>query len=107
MSKTTINDFEHLIGSFKLPIERPILSEANTLKRIEYCKEHLYDKYTNVIFSDESKFELCRTTKKVSVIKGEETPDKPKPNPNYSVMIWGSICRKGTVALKFLSETLD
>lgn len=45
-----------LIGSYKLPKPKPILGERNMLKRFEYCNIHKNDKFTNVIFSDESKF---------------------------------------------------
>lgn len=59
------------------------------------------------MFTDESKFEICRTTQKVFVFKEEETPHKPKPNPNYSFMIWAAICKRGKVAFQFIDEKLN
>ena len=93
----TINRFEHEIGSFKLPKETPILSEINRLKRLEFCRNHYGDEFSNVIFTDESKFELCRTTRKVFVLNDEDNPSKPKPNPNYSFMIWAAISKRGKI----------
>ena len=108
ISISTIHRFEHEIGSFKLPIETPILSEINRLKRIEFYQSHLDDQFTNVVFTDESKFEVCRTTKKVFVFKEAETPTKPKPNPNYSFMIWAAIIsKKGKIGFKFVDERLN
>jgi len=56
ISRATINRFENEIGEFRTPIGRPILSEKNREARINYAKEHLEDKFSNVVFSDESTF---------------------------------------------------
>jgi hypothetical protein len=45
--------------------------------------------------------------KKVFVTYGKEIPIINKPNPNFSVMVWGAISRKGTMALKFVEGKLN
>jgi len=50
---------------------------------LELCKENINDKFCTVIFADEKKINLCRTTQKNFLfLKGEYTPIKPKTNPN-------------------------
>ncbi len=77
------------IGTYKLQHSIPILSKKNQEKRLEYAQVHKHDKFSNVIFSDESRFQLCSNTKKVFVLKESEIPQKPTPNPNFSVLVWG------------------
>ncbi|KAL4501529.1 hypothetical protein ABPG72_018580 [Tetrahymena utriculariae] len=89
ISKSTINNYEKEIGEFKYPQIVPILSEKNQQLRLEYCIDHQYDKFTNVIFSDESSFQVFRQTKKIFVMNGEYTQQIGKPNPNFSIMVWG------------------
>jgi hypothetical protein len=49
----------------------PILSEKNKEKRLQYCSIHKNDKFSNVIFSDESKFEIYTNSKKIFVSKDD------------------------------------
>ena len=76
-------------------------------KRIDYSVYHHNDKFTNVVFSDESRFQLFTNNKKVFVRKGDARPFVGKPNPNYSIMVWGAICRKGKVGFKILDSTMN
>ncbi len=101
ISISTISNFLSEIGSYKLPSNVPILRTKNKEKRLNYANYHLKDKFSNVIFSDESKFVLHRNTKKVFVIKGDINPVKQMPNPNYSIMVWGAISKKGKLHLHF------
>jgi transposase len=99
--------YEKEIGSFKYPIITPILSDNNKAKRLTFARKHRNDRFSNVLFTDESAFLVFRQTKKVFVMKGDNTPLIGRPNPNYSVMVWGAISRKGKLALKFLEENLN
>ncbi len=40
-----------------IPLERPQLTEKNKEARITYCKDHLNDRFSNVLFTDESIFQ--------------------------------------------------
>jgi len=107
VSLTTINEFEHTLGRFKVPKQKPILSERNKQKRLEYAILHQHDNFSNVIFTDESFFCLNRNTKKVFVFNGQEAPFSPWYNPDRGVMVWGGICRKGKIDLQFLEGSID
>jgi transposase len=106
VSTWAINQFEHSLGRFKVPKQKPILSEKNKLKRLEYAVLHQHDQFSNVIFTDESYFCLNRNTKKVFVFQGEEAPYNPWYNPDQCVMVWGGICRKGKIDIQFLKGSI-
>lgn len=107
IAKSTLSGHMSTIGSYKLPVNIPILSSKNKEKRLNYATYHSNDNFTNVIFSDESRFQICRNTKKVFVLKGDSQPTKFMPNPNYSVMVWGAISRKGKVSFAIVNETMN
>jgi len=68
---------------------------------------HQNDTFDNVIFSDESTFEIGNTPHKVFVLKGEKTPEKKIPQIKSKLMVWGAISKKGIVNLKFVDGTED
>lgn len=104
----TLNHFEHEVGRFKVPLQKPILSEKNRQKRLEYSLFHRDDFFSNVIFTDESYFSLNRNTKKVFIFYGEEELKfSPWHNPDEAVMIWGAICRRGKIGIQFLEGSID
>ena len=107
MTQQSISNYLSELGKYKLPQKVPILSLKNRAKRVEYAKFHLKDNFTNVIFSDESRFQVCANTRKVFVLKEHDTPQKPMNNPNYSVMIWGAISKKGKIAFTFIDGNMN
>jgi hypothetical protein len=73
---------------------------------MEYVKAHLEDKFSNVVFTDEYSIELFRNVQRVFVFKGETNPQKCKPNPNYTILVWGVISRRGKIAFEFIDGTI-
>ncbi len=102
VSRWTINQFQHDIGRFKVPLQKAILSEKNRAKRLEYALLHKDSTFSNIIFTDESYFSLNRNTKKVFVFHEEEASLVPWNNPDSTVMVWGAICRRGKIGLQFV-----
>ncbi len=107
IAQQTISTYLSQLGSYKIPQKVPILSEKNREKRLSYARFHLNDKFSNVIFSDESRFQVYSNTRKVFVFKGDDSPQKPMNNPNYSVMVWGAISKKGKINLTFVEGTMN
>ncbi len=105
VSQTTIS--KHLVnfGSYKIPQTVPLLSVKNREKRLDYAKFHKNDMFSNVVFSDESKFQVFSNTRKVFVFK-DHVQQKASINPNYSVMVWGAISKKGKIAFTFIDGTM-
>jgi len=83
------------IGSFRYPYVVPQLTEKMRVSRVEFAENHLNDRFSNVLFCNDSYFPLFRQTKIVFAFKDEELPRFAKPTSNEGVMFWGVISRKG------------
>ena len=78
----------------------PILSEDTQKQRRKYCKRHQGDKFNNVVFSDESNFQLAANKQVLWYRRGiDEVPHLKAPEKNLKIMIWGGISRKGQTPL--------
>ena len=69
IARQTISDFLKTKGKYQLQQPIPILSLKNQQKRLDYALFHKNDKFSNVIFSDESRFQLCTNTQRVFFLK--------------------------------------
>jgi len=106
VSVPTLYHFASEIGSWRKLELRAILSEKNRNKRLNYCKEHYEDKFSNVIFTDECSFCLTRNTMKVFVFRGDEVHTKLIGDNYTSIMIWGVVSRKGKIGYAIIRGTL-
>ena len=89
----------------KVAIRKPLLSQTNVSKRLEWCLAHRnwsLEQWKSVIFSDESSFSLFPTSGRVYVWRQpKEAFDSDCLQPTVkhgggSVMIWGAISWKST-----------
>lgn len=85
----------------KRPVARPSLTEVTTEARIKYCRDHAEDKFTNVLFIDESIVQM-NENKEIIWYKPD---DEPRPTfqqarTNHKFMIAGGISSKGKTSLK-------
>lgn len=81
--------------------KRIILSAKDKQKRVSWCKKHLKDTFSNVIFTDEKPFELYKRRRLSYAKIGQER--KPKPIVKYppKIQCWGGISREGKTQLAF------
>ena len=105
--RSTISRFLKDEGVYKNPISRPIISLKNKEKRLDYSKFHSNDIFPNIIFLDESYFELNRKTKKMFVFKGNLDNEINYYNPNHKIGVWGAISRKGKIGFTLLNSTVN
>ncbi|KAL4461776.1 hypothetical protein ABPG72_017977 [Tetrahymena utriculariae] len=113
ISSSTINRIRSDLGMYysKQASTLPI-SESARLQRLDYCKKHRNDKFTNVLFTDESNFQLFYN-KNFFWFQNEDSENKADlpTNPNLKIMIWGGISLKGKTAIKIYrldqKETVD
>ncbi|KAG0429426.1 Transposable element Tcb1 transposase [Dictyocoela muelleri] len=98
------------------PIKKPLLSKKNIKSRIEKAENFVFmsdDEIKNIIFSDESKFNLFYSDGRVSVWREPSTGLKPKnliPTVKYgggSVMVWGCFSYHGVGKLVFIDGIMD
>lgn len=84
-------------------------------RRLNWAKEHINwtnEEWNNVIFSDESRFELCVGNQRGRVIRNKSEAFEPnclKRTVKFpkSVMIWGCISSKGVGNFVFVSDRLN
>lgn len=65
------------------------------------CKQEILtgEQFEDVIFTDESRIEICRTSGKCFMQDGHAAPYQPKPKHPYAVLVWGGISMRGATDL--------
>jgi transposase len=107
ISYNPVNKYIKTLGGFVKPTMKPVVSQKNKEKRVEYCRQYRNFNMKNVLFTDESSFQLNSNTLKVFVKKGQARPRVNRYNPNYKIMVWGGISHYGKTALKIIEGTLN
>lgn len=98
----------------RTPRKKPFISAINKAKRLEFAKNFINKDenfWKNVVFSDESKFNLfgCDGKQKIWRKKNQELLDKNLvPTVKHgggSVMVWGCMSAAGVGKLVFIETT--
>lgn len=90
------------------PYKVPSLSSHAITKRMEYATYYLEDKFSNVVFSDESMFQL--SDNRHLYWWNPNTEERPVFEDNYNkskIMIWGGISRRGKTDIFFWKVSKD
>lgn len=96
--------------------KKPFISAKNIKKRLEYAQKYVVEPeeyWENVIFTDESKFNIFGTDGLVRVWRQPNTELNPKnlrPTVKHgggNVMVWGAFSANGTGNLTFIESTMD
>jgi DDE superfamily endonuclease len=72
-----------------------------------YCSEAGKIEHQNVLFTDESSFNLMRNTIKIFKFRGQPKPQQEKLPSNVSQMIWAAISRRGKSSIYFVDGWID
>ncbi|KAL4500774.1 hypothetical protein ABPG72_020008 [Tetrahymena utriculariae] len=115
ISSSSVNRARTEQGMYYSPQPNQLhISENTRQSRFFYCKQHRNDKFTNVLFTDESNFQLFYNKNSRWYTQDLENiiPTSTQPiNPNLKIMVWGGICLKGKTQLKIYrldqKETVD
>jgi len=100
----------------RVAAKKPLLRRQNIAKRLAFGKEHVHwsnDQWANVLFSDESKFEIFGSKRRLFIRRFDgERYQKYCLQPTVkhgggSVMVWGAISVKGAVPLKRIEGIMD
>lgn len=100
----------------RVPRKKPFLSERNILKRSDYAKKYVnkpIDFWKNVIFSDESKFNLFSSDGRRTVWRKPNSALEIKniiPTIKHgggSVLVWGCMSYSGVGNLHFIEDIMD
>jgi len=83
------------------PILLPPISPDIIQKRLEYCKLHKTDNFSNVFFSDEAMIQLQDNRTMIWKNANNLTPTINQLKKNTKIMIWTAISRKGKTKVRF------
>ncbi|CAF3787789.1 unnamed protein product [Rotaria magnacalcarata] len=117
ISESTVQRRAHEIGLFgRVARKKPYVNKINRIKRLKYAKEMLTKPlgfWDNIVWSDESKFNLFGSDGKIMVWRTRNEEFGPKctiPTVTYgggSVMVWGCFTKKGVGKLYVLDHIMD
>lgn len=100
----------------RVAAKKPLLRKQNVAKRLSFAKKHVKwskKQWAKVLFSDESKFKMFGTKRRVFVRrKKRERFDRNCVLPSIkhgggSIMVWGGISVKGALPLKRIEGIMD
>ena len=113
----TVRNRIHEIGLYgRVARKKPLVNKPNRAKRIQYAKtmiEKPFGYWKDVLWSDESKFNLFGSDGKIMVWRSKSEEFSPRctvPTVKYqggSVMAWGCFSRRGVGNLHFIEGTMD
>lgn len=86
------------------PRPRPELTARHKAARLAWCLENRNRDWSNVIITDESKFQFYSNVRKL-LCKKRKDAGKPKFGP--SRMVWGGIAMRGNTTLALIKGTVD
>lgn len=95
--------------------EKPLLTQKQKKKRLSWAKEHLNwtpRQWDSVIWSDESRFQLCVGSQKNRVVRRKSEAFKAqclKRSVKYpaSIMVWGCMSGRGVGQLHFAEGIIN
>lgn len=97
------------------PRKKPYISEVNRKKRLEFAKNYkgkTLDFWKNVIFSDESKFEIFKPKHVLTIWRKKNAAMEPQnilktvKHGGGNVMVWGCMSYNGVGNLQIIDEKM-
>ncbi|EXX61191.1 hypothetical protein RirG_173480 [Rhizophagus irregularis DAOM 197198w] len=89
----------------RLPKATPMLTEAHKIKRVEWARQHINDRWNKTLFTDETAFQLFRNTVE-RWYKGER-PVRRMPKDRTKIMAWGGFSAKGKTSLFCFKQIMN
>lgn len=99
-----------------VPRKKPYINKVNRIKRLDFAKRYIhkdYDFWKQVIFTDESKFNIITSNGIGKIWREKNSSLHPKnliPTVKHgggSVMVWGCFSAAGTGNLHFIDGIMD
>lgn len=100
----------------RVAAKKPLLRKQNLAKRMAFAKDHVNwtnEQWGQVLFSDESKFEIYGNKRRLFIRRFEGERYKKycwQPTVKHgggSIMVWGAISRKEALPLKKIEVKMD
>lgn len=86
-----------------------LIRHINKDKRLEWAQEQLdrQEQFEDVVFTDESRIEICRMSRRSFRKDGQPIPRQPKPKHPLSVLIWAGISKRGATNIVLFNGIMD
>lgn len=100
----------------RVSAKKPLLRKQNVAKRLAFAKIHVNwanEQWSQVLFSDESKFEIFGNQRRLFIrrFEGERYTkyclQQTVKHGGGSIMIWGAISTKGALPLQLIEGKMD
>ncbi|KAF2879245.1 hypothetical protein ILUMI_26932 [Ignelater luminosus] len=85
---------------------KPLLTDVQVKKRMEWARKNLNRDWDNVIFTDEASFWLSTSTKRVWCVKGKKLIQRTVKHPG-KIHVRGCFNRRGFGKLLIFKQNLD
>src|SRR5271169_1149627 len=107
LSRITVHRHLHHMGYKNvLPQSKPMLTEEQRIRRLEWAIAHRNDDWDQTIFCDETSIQLFRNTVR-RWTKNPQNEMKRVPKCRQKVMVWGAISFCGTIGLCLFKGIMD
>jgi len=108
ISARTVNRELNRIGYCSShPKTAPLLTPEQCERRVEWAIAHLRQNWKNVVFSDETTFQMFRNTMKAFHKVGTSVPYKGVPKHPAKVHVWGAFSARGTIGFHMFTQNMD
>src|SRR6266498_15768 len=106
-SRTVLNELYNL--KYHCTILKTILFLITIHKQrcVEWAMKHQDQNWKQVIFSDETTFQMFQNTQKVFYKIGTQPSQKPMVKHSYKVHAWGAFSAKGSISLLLFTGIMD
>ncbi len=106
-SRTVLNELYNLKYRCTIPKTIPFLTTIHKQCRVEWAMRHQDQNWKQVIFSDETTFQMFQNTQKVFYKICTQPPQKPMVKHSYKVHAWGAFSAKGSIGLLLFTGIMD
>src|SRR5262249_30898315 len=85
----------------------PLLTDEQQHRRLDWARAHTRVNWKNVVFSDETTFQMFRNTIKAFQKIEEPKLERPMPKHPYKIHFWGAFSARGTLDYYMFTENMD
>lgn len=89
------------------PLSAPLLQPHHIEARLKWAEKYRRCNWSNVIFSDETTFQMFRNTQLVRYRRGETRPHRSMVKHPYKVHAWGAFTARGPISLILFTENFN
>lgn len=89
------------------PLRVPLLTPSHITARLEWAQEHVQDRWSTTIFSDETTLQMFRNTQQVRYRRGSPRPHRSMVKHPFKIHAWGAFSARGPIALVLFTGNLN